>query len=180
LIDCRVEIQSRLGLGTRVSIFVPLANEQAEDDVVDVTPKAAYNQTGLIFLIDDEAAIREAMTTLVEGWGHRVIAAESGARMLELAAECPACPDLVVVDFRLRDGENGVELIKRIQIEYNKDIPGILMTGDNGPSSLREARDSGFLMLHKPISSGKLRAAIQWSLKPAEIDARFAAETSGV
>jgi CheY-like chemotaxis protein len=100
--------------------------------------------------------------------------------MLELAAECPACPDLVVVDFRLRDGENGVELIKRIQIEYNKDIPGILMTGDNGPSSLREARDSGFLMLHKPISSGKLRAAIQWSLKPAEIDARFAAETSGV
>ncbi len=161
LIDCRVEIRSRLGRGTRVSLFVPRANELEEDDLAAEAPVAAGARPGLIFLIDDEAPIREAMTTLIDGWGHRTIAAESGARMLELAAACPDRPDLVIADFRLRDGENGIELIKRLKMEYNEDIPGILLTGDTGPRRLREAGESGFLLLHKPISGGKLRAAIQ-------------------
>ena len=36
----------------------------------------------------------------------------------------------------------------------------MLVTGDTAPDRLQEAQASGLLLLHKPVSRGKLRAAI--------------------
>ena len=36
----------------------------------------------------------------------------------------------------------------------------MLITGDTAPDRLKEAQESGFLLLHKPVPRGKLRAAI--------------------
>jgi hypothetical protein len=36
----------------------------------------------------------------------------------------------------------------------------MLITGDTAPDRLAEAKASSFLLLHKPVSNGKLRAAI--------------------
>ncbi len=39
-------------------------------------------------------------------------------------------------------------------------MPGMLITGDTAPDRLKEAQDSGLLLLHKPVSDSRLRAAI--------------------
>ena len=73
---------------------------------------------------------------------------------------CPARPALILCDYRLREGENGLVVIKRIREEYDETIPAILITGDTAPDRLTEAKASGLLLMHKPVSNGKLRAAI--------------------
>ena len=80
--------------------------------------------------------------------------------MLEKIATRPTRPDLIVCDYRLRGEENGVDVIRQLRAEYNDDVPAILITGDTGSERLREVQQSGFLVLHKPVATGKLRATI--------------------
>jgi len=138
----------------------PPATAEADPIVPAVEKEIAAPSRGLVLIIDDEIAIQEAMRSLLTSWGYETIVAGSGDEMMARLESCPHRPDLIISDYRLRDHENGVEVIQRLQSEYNSDIPGVLITGDTAPAPLRAARESGFLLLHKPVASSKLRAAI--------------------
>ena len=101
-----------------------------------------------------------AMRSLLTQWGHEVIVAGSGAEMQTRIASCQTVPRLIICDYHLRAGENGIRVIQQLQSEFNADIPAMLITGDTAPERLREAQESGFLLLHKPVPNSKLRAAI--------------------
>ena len=115
---------------------------------------------GLILFIDDDAVIQRAMQSLLSNWGHEVVVAGSCAEMLECIATSWRRPDLIICDYRLRDCENGIDVIKCLQSQYNEDIPGLLITGDTAPDRLKEAQESGLILLHKPLANSKLRAAV--------------------
>ena len=165
LLDCPVTLVSEPGKGSVFRIAVPLPqasppSSEARPAAATAAAAAAATSGGLILVVDDEFAIQEAMRSLLVGWGYEIIVAGSCAQMLELIADCPARPDLIICDYRLRDGENGIETILRLQSEFNAEIPAMLITGDTGPDRLQEAQASGFLLLHKPVPRGRLRAAI--------------------
>ncbi|MES1195627.1 MAG: response regulator, partial [Steroidobacter sp.] len=101
-----------------------------------------------------------AMQSLLSSWGYDVITAASCDEMLSRTAHRHDIPRLIICDYRLRADEKGIEVIERLRSEYNEDIPGMLITGDTAPDRLKEALESGFLLLHKPVPNAKLRAAI--------------------
>ena len=80
--------------------------------------------------------------------------------MIEHISTCAIRPDLIICDYRLRGGENGIAVIRQLLSEYNEDIPSILLTGDTAPDRLAEATASGLTLLHKPVTNARLRAAI--------------------
>src|ERR1700722_15560480 len=43
---------------------------------------------------------------------------------------------------------------------YNEHIPAVLITGDTAADRLREAQESGLILLHKPVAEIKLRATV--------------------
>ena len=43
------------------------------------------------------------------------------------------------------------------QKEFNQLVPSILITGDTTPERIKEARISGFQLLHKPLQAARLR-----------------------
>jgi signal transduction histidine kinase/ActR/RegA family two-component response regulator len=142
-------------------------------------PQAADGVAGLVLVVDDEAAIQVAMKDLLEGWGYKTIIAGSCDALLEKLADCPDRPGLIICDYRLRAHENGVHVIERLRSEYNDDdIPGMLITGDTAPDRLRDARESGLLLLHKPVSNTRLRAAIAHLLARPAADPESREETS--
>ncbi len=159
LLDCPLTLRSEPGRGSVFKLSVPLSDIALPAQETE-PESAAVPSAGLILVIDDEAAIQDAMRSLLAEWGHEVIVAGSCAQMLEKIATCPTRPDLIICDYRLRGAENGIEVIQRLQSEFNHDIPAMLVTGDTGPDRLQEAQESGFLLLHKPVPRGKLRAAI--------------------
>jgi signal transduction histidine kinase/ActR/RegA family two-component response regulator len=160
LLGCELKLRSEPGKGSCFEVVIPLAKEPAsaeEPSPDDPQVGPAYR---LIVVIDDEAQVREAMSSLLTSWGHQVIAVGSGDEAMERLSICPTRPDLLICDYRLRGEENGVGVIERLRSEYNESIPAMLITGDTAPDRLAEAAASGFLLLHKPVPNSKLRAAI--------------------
>ena len=104
--------------------------------------------------------VREAMEQLLAGWGYEVVTASSGIEAIELLASRPTRPDLIISDYRLRDGETGIAAIENLRSEYNVTIPALLVTGDTAPDRLAEAEASNLLLLHKPVPNSRLRAAM--------------------
>jgi signal transduction histidine kinase/ActR/RegA family two-component response regulator len=161
LIDAGLAMDSVLGCG---SVFrLDVARGRLSDVAMPVPPHAAVgaSRTGLILVIDDEAAIRQAMSALLTTWGHRVITASSGAEALSLASECDdgKAPDLIVCDNRLRGGETGAQAIRRLRAAWGAEIPAMLVTGDVAGASTAEDGVAD-LLLHKPVPHAVLRAAI--------------------
>ncbi|MDR2013733.1 MAG: hybrid sensor histidine kinase/response regulator [Rhodanobacter sp.] len=152
--------KSRVGHGSSFGILVPRADSAEEVMAIADESTGPLFTTGFFVVIDDESAIRDAMSTLLMSWGHRVIIAASGDDALKILADIHERPDLIVCDYRLHAGENGIDVIMRIRSEYNIAIPSLLISGDTAPERLAEAKASGLLLLHKPIPNSQLRAAI--------------------
>ena len=74
--------------------------------------------------------------------------------------DCYDKPDLIICDYRLRGEETGISAIRQLAEAYNEDIPAMLITGDTAPDRIGEAQASGYLLLHKPLSNSRLRAAV--------------------
>jgi CheY-like chemotaxis protein/anti-sigma regulatory factor (Ser/Thr protein kinase) len=160
LLDCKLMLHSRVGRGSCFELTIPLSRRASEP--VEARPAALSGALarGLIVVIDDELAIQQAMGSLLTGWGHDVVTAGSGDEAIQRLSSRPDRPDLVICDYRLRDDENGITVIERMRLEYNQDIPAMLITGDTAPDRLAEARASELILLHKPVSNSKLRSAI--------------------
>jgi len=162
-----LRLKSMPGKGAMFEVTVPVGLEEELPDILPVSRGPAAQ--GLVLVIDDEVAICEAMRSLLESWGHAVIIANSGAEMLERIVDCASRPRLIICDYRLQE-ENGIAVIKRLQSEFNDEIPAMLITGDTAPDRLLEARSSGFLLLHKPVSADKLQLAIEAVTAAPEVE----------
>ncbi|HET9443309.1 MAG TPA: response regulator [Acidimicrobiales bacterium] len=64
--------------------------------------------TPVILVVDDEASGRMLARVTLESEGMRVVEAENGREALDAASEHQ--PDVIVLDYRLRDELNGLEL----------------------------------------------------------------------
>jgi two-component system, sensor histidine kinase len=159
LLDCPVVLRSTPGKGAVFKIDVPLAQRQLLRVGNAAEPIYAMPH-GLILVIDDDTIIQSAMRSLLSSWGNDVIVAGSGAEMLDRIATRSLRPDLIICDYRLRDGENGISAIKRLQSKYDGRVPAILITGDTASDRLQEAQESGLVLLHKPVAEIKLRATV--------------------
>ena len=76
-------------------------------------------------------------------------------------------PDLVVSDYRLANGETGLEVIERLRSAVGWAVPGIIVTGDTDPATVRSMSQHGTAILYKPLKIDCLRAALQRALAAA-------------
>ena len=162
LLDHQIELTSALGKGSRFSVIVPLVAAQA----LTAEPKpSVYAALGsisgkLIVVIDDDALVLDSMRGLLRSWGCDVVTAASAHVALAGLGERDRTPDLIISDYRLSDGQNGIEAIEKLREAFNLSIPAFLISGDTAPELLREARASGYHLLHKPVRPRALRAML--------------------
>jgi len=79
--------------------------------------------------------------------------------------------DMIVADYRLRDGQLGTDVVKALAAAAERDsIPAIIVTGDTGPEQLADVKKAGFHVLHKPVAAVRMRALIQNLLKQARAE----------
>jgi signal transduction histidine kinase/CheY-like chemotaxis protein len=162
-----LSLESHPGRGSVFRVAVWRAEAVAAPPAPE-RPITASGPPGLILAIDDEAAVRAAMAELLGAWGHRVIAAASGDEASVLLAGETVAPDLIVCDYRLGGGEDGVAVIRRLQAQAGRAIPAILVTGDTAADRIREAQACGYPLLHKPLAHARLRATVTSLLRSAQ------------
>jgi signal transduction histidine kinase/CheY-like chemotaxis protein len=156
LLALKLSLRSAPGRGSSFSVTVPLAAMPAAADPVPDLPAA---QTGaLVLVIDDNAGIREAMGALLRRWGHAPAAGASGPDAL--AAAAGRRPDLIICDFHLGQGADGIATIAAIRAEAGAPVPALLITGDSSLGVAESAQAAGLLVLQKPVPNGRLRTAV--------------------
>jgi len=167
LLGQTLEMNSQPGKGTVFRLHLPPGDGQAVIIEETVLPNAIEEIShALVLIIDDEEAVRESMKLLLDGWGYTVIAVSSGEEALS-ALDC--APAAIIADYRLRDDETGVKAIRQIQARWGNDIHALIVTGDTDPQRLRQAQQSGFALLNKPVPPGKLRAFLRTTLSNTTI-----------
>jgi signal transduction histidine kinase/CheY-like chemotaxis protein len=168
LLDHRIEVSSTLGQGSCFSVLVPLAAAtQFVQPVVPIQVIEDPCKGKLVVVIDDDPMVREGMRGLLVSWGCRVVTADGDGAALAILAQRGEAPDLVISDYRLAAGKTGFAAVARLRSVFAAEIPAFLISGDTAPERLREAADSGFRLLHKPVPPNALRAMLSQFLRQA-------------
>ncbi|MDQ6987069.1 MAG: hybrid sensor histidine kinase/response regulator, partial [Mariprofundaceae bacterium] len=169
MLGCAVSVSSTPGKGSVFTVEVPrveslevesaameqqtLAKEVSEQSVS--TPVATPLAGLQVLIIDDEPDVRDGMRILFAQWGCAAMLAESGADALAQVATSGKTPDLLIVDYRLRERETGADAIAAVRRQCGILIPAMILTGDTAPERIREAKEAGCPLLHKPVQPGK-------------------------
>jgi two-component system, chemotaxis family, CheB/CheR fusion protein len=123
--------------------------------------QAAVHRTGAILVIEDEPELRELLELLLRAEGHYVASASDAATALELVARGTVGPDLILADYNLPNGADGIEVSKSLHEKLARPIPVLILTGDISTEVLRNVSRHGFVRLTKPVKLAELSLAIQ-------------------
>jgi two-component system, sensor histidine kinase len=156
----RIELRSAPGQGTTVTLNLPAGDPARAQSMIEPAVESLVGDHVpiTVLVIDDEAAVREAMRVLLEGWGYRVAIAASFDEALAMLEHAP---DAIIADYRLRKEQTGVEAVYEIRRRFGSDIPALIVTGDTAAERFGEISASDFALLHKPVLAGKLRAFLR-------------------
>jgi FixJ family two-component response regulator len=117
---------------------------------------------GVVFVVDDDASIRESLKDLIRSVGLRVEAFPSAQEFLR--SKRPDVPSCLVLDVRLK-GLSGLDLQKRMA-EADNEIPIIFITGHGDiPMTVQAMKAGAVEFLTKPFRDQDLLDAIQQALE---------------
>ena len=110
----------------------------------------------IVFLVDDDFRVREALSSLISSAGIRVAVFSSAAEFLE--SEKPDAPACLILDLQL-PGTSGLDLQQQLAAA---DAPPIVFISGHGdiPSSVRAMKAGAIEFLSKPIGERELLDAI--------------------
>jgi len=155
LLGIHLEMTSAPGNGTCFTLLAPNVALELLAPAAAVTAEPAAVVARLhILVVDDEEGVRLGMKSLLEELGCSVMLASATIEARRLAER--QLPNVLIADFRLRGSDNGIQTIKAIR-ELSPDVHAILMTGETAPDRLREARDAGAEVIHKPVVADVLK-----------------------
>jgi PAS domain S-box-containing protein len=127
-----LHILSQAEQGTTVQIYVPRAEQEIEtlspDPRMAEPPshKVREGAGASVLLVEDDELVRFGLIGIVEFFGYRVTAADSGAAALEMLREGIKA-DLLVTDYAM-PGMSGVALVREAH-RLRPDLPVLMMTG---------------------------------------------------
>ena len=155
-----VRIESQLGKGTTVEIWLPRAAEppQSMEDTflasittTEVSAAAAHH----ILLVDDHDGVRMTTVTLLEELGYRVTALPDGPQAINLSNDELNGVDLLISDYAM-PLMSGSEVIRQLRAKRSA-LPAIIITGH--ADAIANIPDS-VPVLNKPFTLAQLQAAI--------------------
>jgi two-component system CheB/CheR fusion protein len=165
-----VEVRSREGSGSVFSIEVALAPDRpAVPPGIERERENLIVQRGLILIVEDDPALREALEILLKTDGHYTMAAADGEEAIAMVARGGPQPDMVIVDYNLPMGLTGVQVVTRLRNKLGHDLPALILTGDISTETLGEVVRQGYVHRSKPIRAENLTLIVQQLLTKAEL-----------
>jgi CheY-like chemotaxis protein len=153
----RLLIDSRLGQGTTVEIWLPSSTETMAVDAAPALAPAAELDTGprplTVLAVDDDALVLMNTAALLEDLGHKVIEASSGREALSVLENTEI--DLLITDHAMPQ-MTGAQLIAVVGERWPA-LPVILATGY---ADLPAGAKAGVLRLSKPFWQADLEKAV--------------------
>ena len=162
LLGHRLDLVSVPGRGTGFRVEVPLVDvaHVLPDDRARTLEAPPARPSGLVALvIENDEAVRRAMATLLEAWNVGVLDVAGADEALALLEDIGIAPDVILADYHLGSGTNGLGAIDAIR-ERHGPIAAFLITADRGAALFDRCADAGIPVLKKPVEPARLRALL--------------------
>jgi Na+/proline symporter/signal transduction histidine kinase/CheY-like chemotaxis protein len=168
MLDHPVNVRSVQGRGSVFSITVPsVAAEPIEDNVVKTNKGPARGTSSLaglkVLCIDNDVNILDGMAALLDNWQCSVMLAESLKHAVDQLDR--QAPDIMLVDYQLDGGLNGLNAMDAVRKKFDTGVPGILITGYMGAEVRADAVSRDYQVLYKPVKPAALRAMVNKLLR---------------
>ena len=170
LLALEIEVESRLGHGSKFAVLVPRGLlEDRTDDIADGRSAESSMEVGfdgrLVLCIDNDVQVLEGMAELTASWGCELIAATSTDEAIAAITRTARVPDLLIADYHLDNGAVGTDAIALLRGRFGEAFP-VLVISSNRTAALRaELKARGLSFLAKPIAPGRLRAMMNYLLR---------------
>jgi CheY-like chemotaxis protein len=163
MLDHPIRVRSWPDRGSVFSVDVPVAA-----GYVDLRARgsaqsmpASTRLSGIrVLCVDNEFDILEGMQALMEGWGCEVLVARGLEDALAVAGNGVGSVDVMLADYHLDHGVNGIDVMEAIQGKCGQRIPGIVITADHTEEVRRQSLSRGYRFLQKPLKAAALRAVL--------------------
>ena len=156
--DGWISVESELGKGTVVQIFLPAVEVQIEKDK---RPKAELVKgNGTILLIEDEDVVVEVVQVMLKRLSYQVVVAKTGKEALHITETFNGQIDLALLDIKLPDIEG--EKLYPLIMEARPNLKVIVSSGFaiEGPAqAILDAGARGFIQ--KPFSLATLAEKLE-------------------
>jgi len=159
-----VGIESQVGKGTTVSIFLPrtqaaAASVRIHPAVQRAVESEAHIAGARILLVEDDPRVRSATVDALEDLDYEPVACGSGAEAIALfkAQEF----DLVITDVIMPE-MTGPELIRHLKATHDRDFSVLFVTGYVGEGESDDLRSHE--LLRKPFTVGALASSVAAAL----------------
>jgi len=152
-----IEVESTMGAGSVFTIYLPLRADASIEN--DETVQSIVTGSGRILLVDDDDAVRDVATRMLEQMGYEVECATNGAEGVDRVAVDPGRFDLAILDGNMPrlQGREAALLIR----ELAPDLPLILATGYLEPGDSERLTRFGFnAAIAKPYSMSDLSQVV--------------------
>ncbi|WAC29620.1 CheR family methyltransferase [Ancylobacter sp. SL191] len=152
-----IHVRSKPGRGSVFSINVTLpTSDDAESDGRSCQPEAAAQHPGIrpmgsILVIEDDRDLRELLEVMLREEGHVTLSAPDGVAAVALMTRSAAAPDLILADYNLPHGMDGLVAATTIRERFHRAIPVVILTGDISTETLRRIAGQECVQLNKPV-----------------------------
>lgn len=138
-----IEISSKPGIGTKVSVYLPIVEDEEVEEAsdLDIDIRGARER---ILVVDDEQTVRNVLSLSLRRLGYEVEIASSGSQALTKFSDARSNYDLVILDmvmpelsgkdvfFRLKEIDPEVRVLVCSAYASEKSIQEILQNGGRG------------------------------------------------
>ncbi len=162
-----IKVLSRFGHGSGFSIELPRLDPAQAARPFAIHPDVVGRDAGLsILVVEDDSDLAEMLGEVLRSQGHRVTTAMDSPQAMTCVAI--SMPDLILADYNLPNGPNGLELAVQIRTAAGRALPVIILTGDISSATLRAVSLGGCAVLSKPVGFSELQAAVARVLAPPQ------------
>ncbi len=109
-----------------------------------------------VLVIEDNALVRKAMGCLLTAWGCQITLAD-GALMACDKVRQDQAPDIILSDYQLNDGYNGINAIRLVRELVGSQIPACLISAETDEQLGQQAHAACIDFLQKPVPPITLR-----------------------
>lgn len=117
-----------------------------------------------VLLVDNDALLLKALASQLSDWGCHVVAVTGREQLNEVIEKQMSLPQLIIADYHLDDGDNGVDLVQNVIRQHQWQVPCIICSADPSEKIRQHTSDAHFSFMRKPVKSLALKRLIKQSL----------------
>jgi CheY-like chemotaxis protein len=160
-----VAIESAVGVGTTVSLYLPKSTQTPDAEVEVVQMQALPAGSERILVVEDDDDVLEITSAMLTGLGYQVLCARNGNDAIQMLKSGEKF-DLVFSDVLMPLGISGVELAREAR-RLGNGIKVLLTSGNAGDVLARHGAVDEFPIIGKPFSRADLARCLGLVMREA-------------